>query len=125
MTIIYKKHTKIEYKSQTIVCDKCGRKANANEHPQTEWHRFECFNFGYEYYELFDIDMHYELDLCGHCTTEILKDLLKDKRKKVLEEASKRKSCECKNPILLGSGDVPSIPDGYGRCQICRLFIKT
>ncbi len=103
-------------------CDGCDRIAKHSDLDRGEWLGFEHFNFGAEYSLIFDDSMHCELDLCRHCMKKIFENLLKDTRKKVLKKAKNR--CKCIHPILLGPEDVPSIPKGYGRCQICREFVK-
>ncbi|MBU1145901.1 MAG: hypothetical protein KJ971_08655 [Firmicutes bacterium] len=120
MTQTYK--SKIDHEIVEKVCSDCGIIANIPDH--LEWHGFKHFNFGIEYVSLFDSDMHYELDLCRYCATELFKKLLKNVRRQVLKESAKRTACDCVSPILLGHEDCESIPKGYARCQECRLFIK-
>jgi len=124
MTIILTKNTDTSYVPERKICDDCGRIANKLDKDDIEWLGFDRLQFCKEHYELFDFDMSYELDLCRHCMTKIFKPLLKKKYKKVLIAAERRRKCNCKNPILLGHEDVPSIPNGLGRCQICRTFIN-
>jgi len=124
MTIIRKKHENISYEIEEKICDDCGRIAKRSDSDDTEWKGFYTINFQSFHYSLFDSSMSYELDLCMHCTVRLYKPLLKRKYKKITTEARKRRKCDCDTPILLGSTDSPSIPNGYGRCQVCRVLIK-
>jgi len=123
MTLKYEeKYEPIMYEVREKKCDRCDRIAKKSDLDQEEWFAFKHFNFGIEYSLIFDDSIHCELDLCRHCMKDVFENLLKNTRKKILKKAKNR--CKCIHPILLGSEDVESIPMGYGRCQICREFVK-
>lgn len=129
MTRQYKKTANIDHKLVAKICDGCDKSLTLKGYENgtvedDEWLGFETFGFGSVHSSLFDSDMHYELDLCRNCAVKLFKKLLKKKRRQVLKDANKRTNCGCIEPILLGHQDVPSIPEGYARCQKCKTYFK-
>jgi len=122
MTLKYEEKCELTaYEISEKECDRCGRIVKKSDDCY-EWSGFKHLNFGVEYFEIFDSSMHCELDLCKYCMKKIFENLLKETRKKVLKKAKNK--CKCIHPMLLGYEDILSIPRGYGRCQICREFVK-
>ena len=126
MTMLREKIEVERFIPRFMICDGCGKlsyrcdssKVDARDQPY-----IRHFDFGNEESLVFSDDMSYEIDLCVKCIKNLFGDLLKKRRKKDLKDAMKIKKCECENPVYLGNLDVPSIPEGYGKCQVCGRLV--
>jgi hypothetical protein len=126
MTILLKKYKIEEYRPIFMICDSCGKLSYRVDISKTDGGGqpyIRHFTFGHEESLAFSDDMSYELDLCVECIRDLFGPLLKKRRRKDLENAKKIKRCECENPSYLGNEDVPSIPEGFARCQRCRRLV--